>query len=150
MQLGSRTPEHLLRPASDTDVRRNIEVVLQKFRLVFTSISYDVLWQSRTWNAQAFVTDGLRCVRLYGGLARHVKVTQGAIAWVLAHETGHHLGGPPQHPDFSWISSEERANAWAREIGLPRIFGETIARNYSTIGKATLEGLTPSDVHLVP
>lgn len=132
--LGKSTPNRLLSRLSDGR-RRRVEGVVQQFRNAFPEIEYDILWSSRTCNAQAFVDEGGRRVRLYGGLARHKKVSIAAIAWVVAHETGHHLGGPPFHPRFPWISAEQRADAWAASVGLPRVFGRRLARRYTTFGR---------------
>jgi hypothetical protein len=137
--LGKRTANKLLRRLSDDRLRRRIEGVLKRFKTFFPEIEYDVLWASRTCNAQAFVSDGKRCVRLYGGLARHKWVTIAGVAWIVAHETGHHLGGAPWHPNFPWISSEERATEWAITVGLPKVFGRKCARRYSTVGRGEAE-----------
>lgn len=135
MILGNRTANSLLRRLSDKRMHHRIEAVVQRFRAAFPRIEYDILWSSRTCNAQAFVLDGRKHVRLYGGLARHREISVAGIAWVLAHETGHHLGGPPWHPHFPWISSEERANAWATAIGLPKVFGRRLAGRYCKFGR---------------
>jgi hypothetical protein len=133
--LGKRTPNKLLRRASDDRLRRRVEGVLKRFRTFFPHIEYDVLWDSRTCNAQAFVSDGARCVRLYGGLARHRKLSVAGVAWVVAHETGHHLAGSPFHSHFPWISSEEQADSWAAAVGLPRVYGSRLARRYCKLGR---------------
>jgi hypothetical protein len=134
VNLGKRTPIRLLSRLSDARQRR-VEAVLQHFRNAFPEIEYDILWTSRTCNAQAYLSEGKRRVRLYGGLARHKKVSVAAIAWVMAHETGHHLGGRPVHPQFPWIASEETADAWAVSVGLPKVFGSRLATRYCNIGR---------------
>jgi len=78
-------------------------------------------------NAQAYISANGRSVRLYGGLGRHRLVGLDGIAFAVAHETGHHLGGPPKHPFYKTISSEKRANEWAIETGLPSVFGKRLA-----------------------
>ena len=60
------------------------------------------------------------------------------VAFALAHEVGHHLGGEPHHEFYTTISSEERASEWAEEIGLPMVFGEAVARRYVRRGVAQL------------
>jgi hypothetical protein len=122
-------------------LRRRVDDLLERFRASFPQIEYDVLWVSRTCNAQAFVADGRRCVRLYGGLARHKRMTVAGLAWVLAHETGHHVGGAPFHELQPYLSSEERADRWARTIGLPHLFGRERARSYATRGRAVLKAI---------
>ena len=61
-------------------------------------IAYDLLWESATINAQAWRFRSVRYVRVYGGLVRHRTVTGPGLALILAHTTGHHLGGLPCDP----------------------------------------------------
>jgi hypothetical protein len=42
---------------------------------------------------------------------------------MLAHETGHHLGGPPYDPGMPWISWQGQADYWAANEGMKRVFG---------------------------
>ena len=58
-------------------------------------IDYDLLWENQTINAQAWILGDSRHVTVCGGLVRHPAMTACGIALMLAHETGHHLGGPP-------------------------------------------------------
>jgi len=133
--FGTSTQRRNLRGVDDQRHRRRIECVVDRFATAYPEIAYDVLWSSRTCNAQAFVWDDVRRVRLYGGLARHAKISIAAIAWVLAHETGHHLGGFPFDPHFPWISSEDRADEWANTIGLKAVFGKRLALRYAGFGR---------------
>jgi hypothetical protein len=118
--------------------RLRAEVLLNRFRACFPNIYYDTYWETRLMNAQAYIGAKGRCVRLYGGLGRHRQVGVEGIAFALAHETGHHLGGPPRHEFYTSISSEKRANEWAEETGLPLVFSEKIARRYTRCGVAQL------------
>ena len=95
-------------------------------------------WETRLMNAQAYIGEKGRSVRLYGGLGRHREVGVEGIAFALAHEVGHHLGGEPHHEFYTTISSEERANEWAEQEGLPTVFGEAIARRYARRGVGQL------------
>jgi len=102
--------------------RRRAEALLRRFQVAFPEILYDMSWHSNTLNAQAFIVRDQRRVRLLGGLARHRRLGFAGLALALAHETGHHLGGPPYDAHYSWLSSEERADTWALECGLSRVF----------------------------
>ncbi len=93
-------------------------------------------------NAQAFLGPKGRCVRLYGGLGRHRAIGIEGLAFALAHETGHHLGGPPYHPYYSSLSSEERANEWAAKFGLSIVFGERVGSRYAVRGMLQLSELS--------
>jgi hypothetical protein len=118
--------------------RLRAEALVNRFRAHFPEIFYDIYWETRLMNAQAYIGEKGRSVRLYGGLGRHRYVGIEGIAFALAHETGHHLGGPPLHEFYTTISSEERANEWAVEIGLPLVFGGDVARRYVRCGVAQL------------
>jgi len=118
------------------------EALLKRFRTKFPDLHYDLFWDTRLMNAQAFIGPRGRCVRLYGGLARHRWVGIEGLAVALAHETGHHLGGPPYHPCYLSISSEERANEWAAESGLPIVFGARVAIRYARQGARQLDHLS--------
>ncbi len=78
-------------------------------------------------NAQAFLDDGGKRVRLYGGLVRHRKVGSAGLAVALAHETGHHLGGAPYLQYCRWLSSEARATEWGMTVGLQKVFGRRLS-----------------------
>lgn len=117
---------------------RRAHALIVRFGARFPAIHYEIYWETRLMNAQAYIGEKGRSVRLYGGLGRHREVGVEGIAFALAHETGHHLGGPPHHPAYTMISSEERANQWAEETGLPLVFGEVVARRFVRRGLAQL------------
>ena len=116
-------PRRLLWPLNAPWPRRRAREIIRRFQLCFPDLHYDVDSEVGIANAQAFLEGGRRCIRLYGGLARHRMVGSSGLAIVLAHETGHHLGGAPFLPYYRWLSSEERATEWAHAIGLPTVFG---------------------------
>ena len=113
---------------------RRAEAVLERFRAIYPSIHYDIFWETRLMNAQAFIGEHGRSVRLYGGLGRHRRVGVEGIAFAVAHEVGHHLGGPPRHEHYTTISSEARANEWAEQEGLPAVFGSAVGRRFAVRG----------------
>jgi hypothetical protein len=103
--------------------RRVILDLLEKFGTAFPEITYELFWESPTINAQAWRLGSARYVRVYGGLVRHRALTKYGLALMLAHETGHHLGGPPYDPDMPWISWQGQADYWAASEGMKRVFG---------------------------
>jgi hypothetical protein len=127
--------------------RRRADALIERFQDAFPTIHYDLFWETRVLNAQAFISDRGRCVRLYGGLGRHRKIGVEGVAFALAHETGHHLGGPPRHPFYKSLSSERRASEWALTIGLPKVFGCNVGQRYGYCGLRQLAALWPH--HLV-
>jgi hypothetical protein len=103
--------------------RRVILDLLEKFGTAFPEITYELLWESPTINAQAWRLGSARYVRVYGGLVRHRALTKYGLALMLAHETGHHLGGPPYDPAMPWISWQGQADYWAASEGMKKVFG---------------------------
>jgi hypothetical protein len=107
--------------------------LLDQFSKTFPDITYELLWESGTINSQAWRLGLAKNVRVYGGLARHPRITRAGLALMLAHETGHHLGGPPRDPDMSWISWQGQADYWAANVGMKKVFG-LHARNMTLRG----------------
>jgi hypothetical protein len=104
--------------------RRKIALnLLDRFGKVFPEIAYELLWESPSVNAQAWRLGSARYVRVYGGLVRHQAITKYGLALMLAHETGHHLGGPPTDPAMPWLSWQGQADYWAARIAMPKIWG---------------------------
>jgi hypothetical protein len=97
--------------------------LMDQFGKAFPEITYQLIWQSVTINSQAWSLGSERYVRVYGGLVRHPKMTRPGLALMLAHETGHHLGGPPYDPDMPWISWQGQADYWAASVGMKKVFG---------------------------
>jgi Zn-dependent protease with chaperone function len=120
---------------------RRAQALIERFRARFPGIDYDLFWETRLLNAQAFRGPKGRCVRLYGGLGRHRRIGVEGLAFAMAHETGHHLGGAPRHPYYVSMSSEERANEWAVTDGLPAVFDQATAQRYAVVGWAQLSAV---------
>ena len=110
-------------PLTDVGPRIRAESILRRCRHLYPEIGFDVLWRSESVNAQAYRLGARRYVRIYGGLARHRALGPEGLALAIAHEVGHHQAGPPFKSQSAWMSSEERADQWARQTGFPRICG---------------------------
>jgi hypothetical protein len=105
--------------------RKRIAVeLLSLFSRAFPEISYDLLWASQTVNAQAWRSGDIRRVTLYGGMVRHSLVSMRGLALILAHETGHHLGGEPFDPELRWPTWQGQADYWAARTAMPLVFGK--------------------------
>lgn len=114
--------------------RKKVAVdLLALFRTVFPEIKYDLLWQSPTINAQAWLLGCVRHVTIYGGLVRHSAITRSGLALMIAHETGHHLGGQPRDPAMPWLTWQGQADYWAARTAMPLVFGSR-ARNMTLRG----------------
>lgn len=97
--------------------------LLNRFGQAFPEITYELSWDSPSVNAQAWRLGSNRYVRVYGGLVRQPAITKYGLTLMLAHETGHHLGGPPYDPAMPWMSWQGQADYWAASIAMPRIWG---------------------------
>lgn len=69
-------------------------------------------WDDGTVNAYANQNGTVSEVYMFGGLARHPKVTEDGFMLVICHETGHHLGGAPRKGD-RWASNEGQSDYYA-------------------------------------
>ncbi len=114
--------------------------LIRLFAETFVGIDYDLLWENQTINAQAWILRDSRHVTVCGGLVRHPAMTACGIALMLAHETGHHLGGPPVDPDLPWLTWQGQADYWAAKEGMPKVFGPN-ARWYTLRGANEIEAL---------
>jgi hypothetical protein len=103
--------------------RRVLSDLFKKFNEAFPEVSYELLWESPTVNAQAWRLGSARFVRVYGGLVRHPAITKYGLALMLAHETGHHLGGLPRDPAMPWMTWQGQADYWAASVAMPKVWG---------------------------
>lgn len=69
-------------------------------------------WSDGTVNAYANQNGKTSEVHMFGGLARHKKVTADGFMLVICHETGHHIGGAPRKGS-SWASNEGQSDYFA-------------------------------------
>ena len=121
-------PAGCLLPATDVQRREWAAGIVARFAAAFPDIAIDFVWQSDSLNAQAFRLGPIAAhVRIYGGLARHREIGPEGLALAIAHEVGHHKGGAPTHRHYNWLSTDRRADEWARTIGLPAVFGQAAA-----------------------
>jgi hypothetical protein len=103
--------------------RRVVFELFNKFSNAFPEVTYELLWESPSVNAQAWRLGPACFVRVYGGLVRHPAMTKYGLALILAHETGHHLGGLPRDPAMPWMTWQGQADYWAATTGMPRVWG---------------------------
>ncbi|MDA8793301.1 hypothetical protein N9N67_08645 [Bacteriovoracaceae bacterium] len=69
-------------------------------------------WTDGTVNAYAKRSGKTYEVHMFGGLARHETITPDALALVVCHEIGHHIGGAPKK-GARWASNEGQADYWS-------------------------------------
>ena len=125
--------------------RRRAEAVLVRFQKLFPNLISDLYWETNSVNAQAFVLNDGKHVRLYGGLARHRRISYAGIAFAIAHETGHLLAGAPFDSVYFWLSNEERADEWAWSDGMRLAFGSQRGRSLANRGLSELLSISGID-----
>jgi len=80
-------------------------------------------WSDGTVNAYASQSGRTWKVAMFGGLARHSTITKDAMALVVCHEIGHHIGGAPKKggsaggwwggASSTWASNEGQSDYFA-------------------------------------
>lgn len=88
-------------------------------------LKFEKNWNSGTVNAYANRSGRTWSVHLFGGLARHQKMTPDGFALVVCHELGHHIGGAPKtrtNSGGAWASNEGQSDYWAALKCLRRIW----------------------------
>jgi hypothetical protein len=120
-------PAERLRPATDAHQREWAASIVGRFAAAFDDVAIDIAWESNSMNAQAFRMGPAAHVRVYGGLARQRDIGPEGLALAIAHEIGHHKGGPPASRYYHWLSTDRRADEWARTVSLPAAFGQRAA-----------------------
>jgi hypothetical protein len=134
-------PAERLRPATDAQQRVWAAAIVARFGTLFDNIAIDIAWKSNSLNAQAFRLGPTAAhVRIYGGLARHRDIGPEGLALAIAHEIGHHMGGAPASRYYPWLSTDHRADEWARTVGLPAAFGSD-AVDVARVGADQLFGV---------
>jgi hypothetical protein len=83
-----------------------------------------VSWASNTVNAFAERSDDKWVITVFGGLARHKRITLDGLNLVLCHELGHHLGGHPKKTTNRWSSAEGQADYYSTSKCLRRLWKE--------------------------
>lgn len=135
-------PGRLLWPEDAPWPRRRSRDLVRRYAACFPDIRYVVRPDVPAANAQAVLEGKERVVLLYGGLSRHRRIGTAGLSVALAHETGHHLGGAPHLKYYRWLSSEERATEWARDIAFPSVHGEKAHALWAR-GLRELSGIAP-------
>jgi hypothetical protein len=120
--------------------RNTAHRLVELFAHTFPQLNFSLVWESPHINAQAWRLGAARNVYLYGGLVRHPAITRAGLAFALAHETGHHLGGEPRDPDMTWMTWQGQADYWAAQTGMPAVFG-SVAKQLTVRGALQIRNL---------
>ena len=130
----------MLRGRDNDSWRRKVTAVMNRFRLTFPKIVYDIAWDVDAFNGVAWREISQPHVRVYGGLLRHRAIRLEGIVLVFAHETGHHYGGPPRDSIYTWMTTERQADFWAAHVGIKAAWADDyeVARRQIFLGARQL------------
>jgi hypothetical protein len=129
-----------------TSGRRERQLVglLRSLGRQFPTILYELVPSPELLNAQALVLIGRRVVKLYGGLAFHPRLEMNTIAFVLLHETGHHLAAGSRLPWNPFLACECQADQWALRNGAVAGIGQVnIAKALSNLDALIPQHVSP-------
>ena len=97
-------------------------------------------WDDDTPNARASQFFFFWNVEMFGGLARHPKMTKDGFMMVICHELGHHLAGFPFVPGGggflpTWAANEGQSDYFAAHSCAPNLWGDEKSINASFKGQ---------------
>lgn len=113
MLFGDLLAEDEARRAAGPERRAFLEAIVADFRTAFADIRYELRLEFRIINAQAYTLGSERYVIIYGGLGNHPEVGADCLAFVLLHETGHHLARGRRLPYCRSLACECESDHWA-------------------------------------
>lgn len=82
-------------------------VYAPKFRAEGRTLKINRQWNESEVNANIQKFGSQSVVNVYGGIARHRRMTEDGLALVVCHEIGHHLGGAPKKNQSPMEDSNE-------------------------------------------
>jgi hypothetical protein len=117
---------------SEAEFNKAIDEIEEVYAPIIASmgakLNVERKWNDGTVNAYASQSGKTWKVAMFGGLARHATITKDALALVVCHEIGHHIGGAPKYGSASgggwwggsgggarvgWASNEGQADYFA-------------------------------------
>lgn len=93
--------------------RALVEKTIGIFQNSFPELNFRVLDRVTAVNAQASISNDVRSVDLFGGCAYHPAIGHDALAFILLHETGHHLSRGCRSPWMRELACDCAADFWA-------------------------------------
>jgi hypothetical protein len=119
--------EGMLAPLDNTLPYEMALYLADHFKVYYPSVKFNVDWTDARVNAFAFIQGGVKNVTICGGLLRHHYIKLEGASLVLAHELGHHFGGPPIYTGqgLTRASCEGQSDYWGALVAMRRVwFGQ--------------------------
>jgi peptidase M48-like protein len=117
MLFSDRLSEQEALEAKQAGRERLLEMLVADFRKTFPDLTFQVLLDSSMINAMASRLQDKRNVTVYGGLALHPRLAANSLAFILLHETGHHLAEGCRLVRDPALACECAADHWAATTG---------------------------------
>lgn len=151
----TRAAPDSLWPMTDAVSREMVDAIVERFRAAYPDVVYHIDWEDETANAYAWRANGQRHVQLLGGLIRHRALFTEGIGLVLAHELGHHYGGPPTYS--SGLSCEGQADYWGAGTAMRGTWGDAYAAQmepaigqvFAFFSKGVITTATPDEIERI-
>lgn len=114
----------------EADFNNAVDRVMKAFepeiKAAGAKIQLNMMWSNATVNASTNRTGNVWQFNMYGGLARHPKISIDAFTAVVCHELGHQIGGAPKNTMFwfkkLWSTNEGQSDYFAMTKCLRRVF----------------------------
>jgi hypothetical protein len=117
MLFCDRLSEQEALEARAADRENLLEMLLSDFRQAFPDLKFELQLDFKIINALALTLQGGRIVTIYGGLALHPKLSADSLAFILLHETGHHLAKGCRLVRDPSLACECASDYWALTTG---------------------------------
>lgn len=115
---------NMLKSMDNTLPYEMAEYLVKLFEKSYPDIQYHIDWGNNAVNAIAYRSGGQQHVSIFGGLLRHQFIQIEGASLVLAHEIGHHLGGPPRYTQSgkTWASCEGQSDYWGALVAMREVW----------------------------
>lgn len=80
---------------------------IPKFKTQGRTLKINRKWSESEVNANAQKIGSVSVINVFGGIARHHRMTEDGLTLVICHEIGHHLGGAPKKNQLTLEDSNE-------------------------------------------
>ncbi|HEY5075700.1 MAG TPA: hypothetical protein VII34_13475 [Pyrinomonadaceae bacterium] len=121
MLFSDRLSEREALEAKEAGRERLLEILVSDFQKTFPDLTFRVLLDSSIINAIASRLHDKRNVTIYGGLALHPRLAADSLAFILLHETGHHLAEGCRLVRDRALACECAADYWAATVGRDKL-----------------------------
>jgi hypothetical protein len=132
---GLKFPNHRNKNTQKIVAENDLKEISERIKKVYsdlilkhynTKLEFNIEWANDDMSAFATRTaNNEYMINVYGGMARAPGMTKDAMALVLCHELGHHIGGAPKTTLYEgWPSAEGQADYFAASKCMKRYYSD--------------------------